>query len=274
MTIASDREDEVLLEFGNFLTKSSIEVTLLEQPDRLSPSERKFVDVTTDGLMKFSLTNADGSEDPSKVLLAGVDVMLLALDRENLSFNDLDESIGEIASELDVQIFLSPSPPIFRFECESIAQELRSAIEHNVSQGNYEFRAEVCFSWRKTPQGDEPSFEFGGTWMHTSSAKISDQIRNENVAPLTRKTKPGGQADRCQQSGIPYILVLDGVGTPEVVQGTHWLSAFPFTFQQGILEALGEREVLVDAIFMLGKNGEWSILKNDLSVFSNVPTGI
>ena len=106
--------------------------------------------------------------------------------------------------------------------------------------------------------------------MHAPSASLADQIYAENVSPLSRKTKPGGQAERAQQNGIPYVLVLDGIGQADVEQGMHSLAGFPFTYKEGILKALGDHAPLVSAIFLLDKDGKWSILKNDLECLGEI----
>ncbi len=56
------------------------------------------------------------------------------------------------------------------------------------------------------------------------------------------------------------MLLFDGIGGPHIRQGTHFLGRFAFTYQEGILAAIGENLPRVNAIFLLDRNEQWSCL--------------
>lgn len=272
MTIAEDREDVVLSEFAAFLQNQTLQCDLLENPDRPIDSKRHFPTLTTDGLMVISQSGSSiVTDEATSENLFGVDVMLLALSRENLALHDLVKRLDVVAAQFGIQIRLTAGNPIFQSECDQIIDYLSVDIALSPQSGANKYREGVRFTWATTPEGETSSFEIIVAPMHSLSACLSDQIRDENRAALEKKTRPEGQAEKCRTNGLPYILLLDGIGTEEVIQGTHFLASFPFTYRKGILEALGTNANLVDAIFLVDKNGKWVLLESSLGVFSSLP---
>lgn len=272
MTIAEDREDVVLTEFAAFLRNQTLQCDLLENPDKVIDSKKRFPTLTTDGLMAISHSRSSIVSDvATNENLFGVDVMLLALSRENLALHDLVKSLDVVATQFRIQIRLTSDDPIFQSECDQIIDYLSVDIALSPQSGANTYREGVRFTWATTPEGETSTFEIVEAPMHSLSACLSDQIRDENRAALEKKMKPEGQAERCRANGLPYILLLDGIGTVEVVQGTHFLARYPFTYRKGILEALGTNANLVNAIFLVDKNGKWVLLESSLEIFSNLP---
>ncbi|MDP1720739.1 MAG: hypothetical protein Q8L08_07065 [Candidatus Nanopelagicaceae bacterium] len=275
MSLGLDREEEVIAEFSELLNSYFMKVTLLEYPDRLIPDERQFSEITTDSLIRLVKQNKKWLFwKPRKKQLIAVDIMLLALNRENLVANDFCDNFDPIASDLQVNISLFAHSAIYRSELSEFQIELLEAINNSPTGGTFELRAGISLNWVKATPGAQGTFDIVALPMHAPSACLADQICAENVSPLLKKTKPGGQAARAQKLNIPYVLILDGIGQDDVLQGMHSLAKFPFTYRMGILQALGERASLVSAIFLLDKEGNWWVLKNDLDFFVEVSSKI
>ena len=270
MSLGLIREEEVITELSKVLEPFFTEVNIREYPDRLSPTKRQFPGLTTDSLIQ--LVRQDG--DQRKEQLIAADVMVLALSRENLVAGDFHDVLNPIAQELGVNIKLTAESAVLRSEFAESQTDLSSKIRSSPVGGIFEIRPGISFEWSKSALRERATFEIVFLFTHAPSALLSDQIYAENASPLLRKTKPGGQVERALQSGTPYVLVLDGIGSAEVEQGMHFLADGPYTYQTGILKALGDRASLVSAIFLLNKNGEWSILKNDLECFSEISASI
>lgn len=275
MNLSLNREEEVISEFSDLLKPYFKKVILLEYPDRITPDRRKFSVITTDSLIRLVMRNKRWRFwKPRKKTLIAADVMVLALSRENLVANDFHDVLDPIAAGSNLNILLMASSAVYRSELSELQNDLSAAIFVTPTVGNFELREGISISWVEAPPGTQGTFEIGVLPLHAPSASLADQICAENVAPLSRKTKPGGQAERAQTQGVPYVLILDGIGQTDVLQGTHCMAQFPFTYRLGIMQALGERASIVSAIFLLDKDGNWWVLKNDLGFFDNISAAI
>lgn len=266
MTANEEREDEVISSFLELLSKYFSSVEIKEKPDRLLADQRMFPNVTTDSLIKFS--------NESSELLIAADVMVLATGRENLVYDDAVEIFDPIAVNYDVNIFLMAMTPLFRAEVELLREVFEESILKSPKVGCFEFRPDIHMSWSPAENGTVPELNLTAGALHSVSANLAEQIYSENVDALTKKTKENGQAVRTKKSGVPYVLILDGLGQSEVKQGTHWLAGFPITFKNGILSALGDRVELISAIFYLSRDGAWSIFTNEIHEFESIVSDI
>jgi hypothetical protein len=256
VSVGEQRETEVLSAFIDLLSQYVPGVKLLETPDRMPEHERQFSQITTDGLIELDFGDR-------KVLIAA-DAMVLATSRDNLAYNKANDIFGEIAALKRIHISLRALEPMFRSELDGLRESLEEALAESPSEGAFEFRPGIQMAWRSASDDQDLKLDLEIGVLHTHSIKLSEQICHENFGAIRRKTKENGQAARAHASGVPYVLILDGLGHSDVIQGTHWLAEMPVTYQSGILMALEERQDLVSAIFYLSRKAEWSIFKNDI----------
>jgi hypothetical protein len=256
-TPANDkREDEVLVSFIDFLKGYLPDASIIERPDRPSESAKRYPQVTTDSLISVSSSFSDHF---------AADVMVLAMSRDNLIYEEITKRLDPICESKGIVINLLAERLLKFGELEDFMTSIELEIQSNSNEGNLTLMGEFHISWHTNQDGELSRFELTAGVLHSHSANLAEQICSENYDPLQKKTKPGGQAERTKESGIPYVLLLDSIGQSEVQQGTHFLASRPATYRQGILMALGDKAVLVDAIFLLQRNGEWATLKNVVS---------
>lgn len=268
MTGARAREDEVIGAVLSLLGEYFSGVTLLENPDRKTEQSSRYPDLTTDALIRYQ-TDDD-------VILFAADVMILAASRKDLAYYDLDKILDPLAKSEKLKIDLLATEPVEPAEVPLILEEIHAAISTEPRTGSFRLREGITFSWTSPESTDQHGYFMVG-FVHSPKSSLNeppgslaDQIAWENSAPLQRKTKAGGQAERAILAGLPYVLILDGKGSEEVIQGTHLLSAFPFTFQMGIFKALGDRKDMVAAILLFDRDGAFSVLKGDLPGFEQI----
>lgn len=268
MSAGRDREDQVIEETLKLLARYFPDVTLVERPDLTPMAERTHATLTTDALVRLKIDSLDTH--------VAIDVTILASSRKNLAYSDLANSLDGLATTNGVKIHLLATDAIDPLEVESIVASLTLAVGNSPKSGSVRIRNGVDFNWRTATPEDGPLFDLVAA-LHGPSGSLTnpacsliDLVAYETSDVLQKKTKTNGQVERTKNLGLPYILVLDGTGSDEVVQGTQWLPTHPYTFQQGILKALGENEPLIDGIILLNRDGEFSVLKMAIHGFDGI----
>jgi hypothetical protein len=257
VNLGEQRETEVISALIDLLSQNMPGVKLIETPDRIQEQDRLFSQLTTDSLIELDFGD--------RKMMIAADAMVLATSRENLVYDDANEIFDKIASSKRINIFLRASMPPFRSELDYWKESLEEALVEFPREGEIEFRPGIQMDWRPALADENPQLNLVCGALHTHSITLAEQICHENIGPLRKKTKENGQAARAQASGVPYVLILDGLGHSDVIQGTHTMAEFPVTYQNGILMALEDKADLVSTIFYFSRHGEWSIFKNDIS---------
>lgn len=265
MTTAQRREDEVIQRIIDLLSEYFDNVVLVRNPDRITGVNLIFPDLTTDALIEII-------HEGRETYLAA-DVMIVAASRLNLAYDDLYEYFDEFAKRNNLQIRLTAENAVGPTEVDLIIGLFVDQFSDQRTTGALEIREGVILVWKESESQLNLGFELVGMShvpppsIDVLSGSLIDQIAWENGQALQRKTKENGQAERTKRTGLPYILILDGVGTEEVRQGTSFPAAHPYSFKMGILKGLGENEHMVDAIFLLDRENVVSLLKGDLPDF-------
>ena len=150
MSLGQNREVEVIAEFSALLKPYFNEVNIVQYPDRLPPTERQISELTTDGLIQLVAQDEQTGSDERKEQLIAVDVMVLALNRENLVAGDFHDVLDPIAHEIGVSIRLIAHSAVFRCEFSEAQADLVQAIRSSPISGTFEIRPGISFTWSKS----------------------------------------------------------------------------------------------------------------------------
>lgn len=253
MALKEEHESWVISSFLEYLGKSGLSPTLVEFPDQLPESSRTFETLTTDGLIRI-----DARENQNFLAL---DVMALALPSENLIYSILAEKTEKLLLENNLVLNFTSYVMIEMSELKEVYKFIENEIRANPTAGTSRLDNRLNISWKIEENVDEDDrFRLDAGMLRIGSGALWEQIKDENQAPLSKKAGPDGQASRAQREGLPYILLLDCIGNGQIRQGTHFLSQFPQTYEQGVLAALGENISRVGAIYLLTKSESWEML--------------
>jgi hypothetical protein len=236
------REGEVIDSFLAHLAAVGVEANLLEHPDRLDPTQRRYRAVTTDAIIGTG-TGSTWS----------CDVMALAADASHAEMPMiLHDDLEPLAQQHGVDIVVTGALPDRR-EVKALTAAVRQALtagdDGPVQQGGGEA------SWQAS---DAPGVVHLLIELPSPSALLSDQLASTIRDPLTKKATH--QAAPAKLAGLSTAVLLDGIGATSLRQGTHWLHDSADTVARAVELVLSEVDHQLDSIIYLHRDGSWHLV--------------